>query len=198
MKNKIALLAAVIVALSLASCVVPGGGGREEASYLIRATKAAGQYEGPAEIWSAPGKRLATGRFRAGQPTGTWTFWDSHGTKTVMLEYLNGRQSGSIEMYYGSSSFPGSAGKLKLRGSLQNGLWNGPVTTYSPAGKKLSERRYQGGILVSCHGFDPNGGALNDRQAMEQAEHQSRADRDYFATLDEIIRNSALYAKPIP
>lgn len=198
MRNETTCLIAVIIAMTLASCVVPGGGGREEASYLIRVSKVAGVCEGPAEIWSAPGSRLATGRFRAGEPVGTWTFWDSRGTKIVMMEYLNGRQSGPLEMCYGSFAIPTSVGKLKLRGHLENGRLEGGVTTYSPEGKTIIKGHYKHGVLVSCQAVNAQGHPLSDAQARALAEDQAKADVAYLGTIDEIIRNSALYAKPIP
>lgn len=198
MKNEITRVAALVTALCLSGCVVPEVKGPEEASYLIRGSKTGGALDGPAEIWTSPSTRQATGHFQAGKPTGTWTFWDSRGAKIATLEYRDGVQSGTVEMWYGSFAYPAEVGRLKLRGSLLDGRWNGTVTTFYSDGQKRSERSYQVGVLVSSRGFDGSGHELTEVQAKAQAQHEDQADATYLAALDKTIRNSAMYAKPIP
>lgn len=170
----------------------------EFGAYLIKGKKLNGLYDGPVEIWTSPTARQMAGKFSRGNPVGSWTFWDSKGTRIATLEYADGIQSGSVEMWYGSFAYPEDAGKLKLRGVLRGGRWDGSVTSYYRNGQIHSERTYEKGVLVRTVSYDDDGKALTPDQSRQQGEQDDRADETYLAGLDLNLRDSAKYAQQAP
>lgn len=156
-----------------------------------RGPKMNGVYHGPVEIWATPEHRQCAGQYRNGEPDGKWTFWDEVGTKTAEITYRSGTFTGSVTMWHNSASGPRYRGKLKLRGSFLDGMWQGSILTYYPNGKIRSERTYVDGMVTAAYAYHPKGKAIAEREAIKIAQQDEKSDNAYVDALDEYIRKWA-------
>jgi|UniRef100_UPI004049DCAF antitoxin component YwqK of YwqJK toxin-antitoxin module len=157
----------------------------------VRGTKVNGVYDGKVEIWSTPTVKQAAGGFANGEPDGTWTFWDESGTKIVEFNYQLGPFTGAVTMWYDTSAGPRIRGKIKFRGSFDDGMWAGSVLTYYPDGKMRSERVYTDGVVTQSYAYNPRGQTLSEEDAKRVATEDESTDNAYVDALDEFIRKWA-------
>jgi antitoxin component YwqK of YwqJK toxin-antitoxin module len=154
----------------------------------VRGTQVNGVYDGKVEIWSTPAIKQAAGDYANGEPDGTWTFWDESGTKIVEFNYQLGTFTGAVTMWYDASTGPRVRGKIKFRGSFNDGMWAGSVLTYYPDGKMRSERVYTEGVVSQSYAYNPRGQALTSEDAKRVAAEDEATDNAYVDALDEFIR----------
>lgn len=156
-----------------------------------RGTKVEGKYHGPVEIWATPEYRQTAGNYYKGEPDGQWTVWDEAGTKVAEITYRMGSFTGSVVMWHNSASGPRLRGKLKMRGSFNEGWWQGSVLTYYPNGKVRCERNYANGVITSAYAYQPRGKEIPAQEAMKIALKDQEADNAYVDAVDAFIRQWA-------
>jgi len=156
-----------------------------------RGQKLDGKLHGPIEIWTTPEYRQAAGNYYKGEPDGKWTLWDEAGTKVAEITYRMGSFTGTVIMWHNSASGPRMRGKLKMRGSFNDGLWQGSVMSYYPNGKVRCERNYANGEITSAYAYQPSGKAIADKEAMKIALKDEEADNAYVDAVDAFIRKWA-------
>lgn len=178
------------------ACVLPtlpaAGSKNHKPAPEVRGTKVNGVYQGYVEIWSTPDSKEAAGHMRNGQPDGVWTFWDSGGTKVVEVTYRNGTFFGPVTMWLGTGAGPELRGKLKMRGSFDDGMWQGSVLTYYPDGRDRCERVYHDNIITAAYAYTPRGEAMIDKQAMQVAAKDELQDNAFVDAIDALVRRWAV------
>lgn len=155
---------------------------------IVHGTKVNGQYKGRIEIWSTATAKAAEGEFNNGKADGTWSFWDDDGTKIAELNYRDGTFNGSVTMWQGTAAGPRARGKLKLRGSFVDGMWQGSVLTYYPDGRDRSERIYDQDEITAAYAYDIHGRAMPAAQAKKVATSDERVDNAFVDALDGYVR----------
>ncbi|MFI5356070.1 MAG: toxin-antitoxin system YwqK family antitoxin [Opitutales bacterium] len=153
----------------------------------IHGQKVNGVYQGPVEIWSTPLTREAAGNFHNGKPDGVWTFWDREGLKIAEITYRDGTFNGTVTMWNDTEAGPEARGKLKFRGSFNDGMWQGSVLTYYPDGKTRSERDYEADTLKAAYAYNPAGREFNEEYSKKIAASDEKHDNAYVDALDAFI-----------
>ncbi len=156
-----------------------------------RGTKINGKFHGPVEIWTTPDFRQTAGKYYKGEPDGKWTLWDEAGTKVAEITYRMGSFTGAVILWHNSASGPRLRGKLKMRGSFNDGWWQGSVLTYYPNGKVRCERNYINGEITSAYAYQPKGKEIDGKEAMKIAIKDEAADNAYVDAVDAFIRKWA-------
>ena len=156
-----------------------------------RGKKVNGKYHGPVEIWTTPEYRQAAGKYYQGEPDGKWTLWDEVGTKVAEITYRMGSFTGAVTMWHNSASGPRMRGKLKFRGSFNDGWWQGSALTYYPNGKVRSERTYVNGKIIASYAYHPNGKSIEKKEAEKITAKDETADNAYVDAVDAFIRRWA-------
>jgi len=156
-----------------------------------RGKKIDGKFHGAVEIWTTPDYRQAAGKYYKGEPDGKWTFWDQAGTKVTEITYRAGTFTGAVTMWHNTASGPRYRGKLKFRGSFNDGWWEGSVLTYYPNGKVRSERSYVNGVISAAYAYHPNGKAIAKDEADKIARKDEADDNAYVDAIDAFIRKWA-------
>ncbi len=156
-----------------------------------RGQKLDGKFHGPVEIWTSPDYRQTAGKYYKGEPDGKWTLWDQAGTKVAEITYRMGSFTGAVIMWHNSASGPRMRGKLKMRGSFNDGWWQGSVLTYYPNGKVRCERNYANGEITSAYAYQPRGKEISKKEAMKIALKDEEADNAYVDAVDAFIRKWA-------
>lgn len=163
----------------------------DEPDPIVKGQKVEGVYHGKVEIWATPTIKKAAGRYLHGEPDGKWTFWDESGTKIAEVNYHSGTFSGAVILWYNTASGPRARGKVKLRGSFLDGMWEGSILTYFPAGRTRSERVYQEGIVTAAYAYNENGQRFTEADARRIAAEDEAADNAMVDAIDEYIRQWA-------
>lgn len=155
---------------------------------IVHGAKVNGTYDGRVEIWATATTKTAEGEFNNGKADGTWTFWDDDGTKIAELNYRDGTFNGAVTMWQGTAAGPRARGKLKLRGSFVDGMWQGSVLTYYPDGRDRSERIYDQDEITAAYAYDIHGKAMPTAQAKQVAVSDERIDNAFVDALDGYVR----------
>lgn len=156
------------------------------------------------EVWTNPRVLQSVGRAENGVPHGEWRTYDSKGILTAHYHFNRGVLNGPVALYYGSlfaeKYFPEHAGKIKLRGNLLNGQYNGKVVRYEPNGTIEHERQYRSGSLISCTLYHPNSDKkVTDEQATQScAEAAHKADMKYLFILADVAAKSLKHGQHAP
>jgi antitoxin component YwqK of YwqJK toxin-antitoxin module len=101
-------------------------------------------HTGPWTLFDERGRRVATGCFARGQPTGIWkTFAPDTGTLKERHTFVNGVLAGAAASWHAD-------GRLAAAGAFAAGLRVGPWTFWHASGEVDLERTgcYRGGVRV--------------------------------------------------
>lgn len=183
----------ILLALLLVS-ILPGRAFAEESAKPVpeaRGQKVNGVFDGDVEIWETPEYRQAAGKYYHGEPDGKWTFWDEAGIKITEITYRTGSFNGSVTMWHNSAAGPRYRGKLKMRGSFNEGSWQGSVLTYYPNGKLRSERVYANGVVTDAYAYNAKEKTIVKEEAIKVAQKDEIADNAYVDAIDAYIRKWA-------
>lgn len=94
------------------------------------------------ERYAASGRKIAEGRYVAGQLDGTWREWTDDGVLSVEGAHSRGRQSGVWTTF--------AVGGQKLsEGTYRDGLAHGVFSFFAKDGRVLREIEYSDGVAVS-------------------------------------------------
>jgi hypothetical protein len=112
---------------------------RDSQHYGIGQRDIEGKATGEWKLYAKANKSLfGEGRYVNGMPDGTWTLWDTGGTKNAELHFNNGVLNGEYRLFYSSFS-PEAAGKLKTIGHANQGLLDGVFRRYNADGTSFVE-----------------------------------------------------------
>ena len=146
-----------------------------------------GFFDGSAELFTSGTVRRAAGSYREGKPEGSWSFWDSGGSRIAVFTFRAGILEGQTKLYFGSFGAPQAAEKLKVGGTMKSGWWSGTIRSWYSDGSRRSERFYEGGKVLRASAHDGDGASYSESAAMERAHRDDASDRELISLLAAII-----------
>jgi hypothetical protein len=179
---------AVVVALSTALMVTQPAEA-QEAPFQPQGSCRDGVPHGAYELHGPRGQLRVAGAFSNGKRTGSFLFWSSNGSRLAQMPFEGDVLSGTLALWY----LPGGGVKEarpKLEAAYVKGRLTGPKRSWYPNGSLRTEFQYDNGALTSARAFNETGRALSEGQARALAARDEATDRDYFASLDAIVRRN--------
>jgi hypothetical protein len=162
----------------------------DPSKWTIELTSSEALPSGPCRIYDASGRLMLEGTLAAGKMDGNWTAFTSRGDKIVAWSYHNGQRNGSVQMWYGPFAYPEANGRLNVEGAFLDGAYDGIVKSYYPSGAKISVRVYDRGTLTNCQYWSAEGVEFSSSEAVVEANHETKADLDYIALLENNVTRS--------
>ena len=144
---------------------------------------------GAYELHGPSGQLRVAGAFSRGQRTGSFLFWSSSGARLAQLPFEAGELSGTLALWYMPGP-GGAAARPKLEAVYARGRLAGLKRSWFPNGALRAELAYDNGVLTGARAFDEAGRAMREQDARALATRDEAADRDYLASLDDIVRQN--------
>lgn len=127
------------------------------------------------------------GTLKAGKLDGEWGAYTSDGKKLASLTFREGVRQGPVKIYFRAGPTE-PLGRLRLEGSMAEGVFEGTATSWYGNGTKRTERKYAKGKLTSARAWQNDGTEGPADKALALAEADTKSDLALLETCERILR----------